>query len=217
MKTPMTWGWIHDGPVPRTLHDLSDSDGLTFLEVQPARLRELPTSDCPAIMVSSHADQIALQRQSHALADYLDRGGIVIWNGGIAHPPLDTLKPFVPLAQRSLNHLRVSALCAHPVFSGIPMETLTFRKGVAGFWGRGYNPAPVGARLINGLGPEPAQHPVDWYWQRPGGGEIFMHAGNDLLTFSDQRHINALLSSNLIQWVRKRACALHSETFGATR
>lgn len=205
---PMLWGFVHDAPLPESLQRLSDTEGLTFVELGPAEIWGLCPSEYPAIVVGSHTDQIELQRAAAGLAGYLDRGGILIWNGAIAHPPLEELAPFEPLAQRSLNSLRVSALCAHPVFVGVPMDSLTFRKGVAGFWGRGHNPPPAGARLINGLGPRPERHPVDWSWSRPGGGMVFMHAGNDLLTFSDDPGINARLASNLIRWVRECAGAL---------
>jgi hypothetical protein len=75
-------------------------------------------------------------------------------------------------------------LADHPLFEGVSGQDLTFRRGVAGFWGRGHNAAPDGAVLLNGMDEEPALAPIDWIWQRPGGGIVISHAGNDFLTFA---------------------------------
>lgn len=152
------------------------------------------------LAVTSHVDQRGLQRQAYWLTQFLDIGGILLWNGPVAHSPLADLQSFVPQPKRNLAGLTVQRLAEHPLMAHINAEDLTFRRGVAGFWGRGHNPAPAGALLLNGLGEQPQQAPVDWLWQRPLGGWILMHAGNDWLSFAQAGTPAEQLVDNLIDW-----------------
>ncbi|MEP4547673.1 MAG: hypothetical protein ABJ000_15945 [Saccharospirillum sp.] len=194
-------GLIQDGPVSGSLQQEASAAFIGFDALQPDDLNWVNVTDWPAVIIGSHADQIALVRQRAGLVRYLNQGGLVIWNGAIAHSPLPELLPFVPMPVRTLAYLTVTQLKVHPLFSQVPAEALTYRKGVAGFWGRGHNPPPPGATPVNGLGPQPEEHPVDWYWARPQGGAFFMHAGNDLFTFADSTELRHTVLENLRNWV----------------
>lgn len=200
-SSSLVLGLIQDGPVAGPLQQNASAAGMGIECLHPDDLKWMSVADWPAVIVGSHADQIALVRHRTGLERYLNQGGLLIWNGAIAHSPLPELSPFVPLPVRNLAHLTVTQLTAHPLFSQVPSEALTFRKGVAGFWGRGHNPSPPGAQLLNGLGPRPHEHPIDWYWARPQGGALLMHAGNDLFTYADDAKLRQTILDNLRHWI----------------
>lgn len=182
---------------------LTDHPSARFEAVPLNRLSEYAPEAFDLIAVTSHIDQRGLQRQAPWLTAFLDGGGILLWNGPVAHSPMPDLQPFVPQPQRNLAGLRVRRLAEHRLMTGIADEDLTFRRGVAGFWGRGHNPPPPGALLLNGLGTEPLEAPVDWLWQRPLGGWLLMHAGNDWLSFAQPGTPAGQLVDNLIDWSRE--------------
>jgi hypothetical protein len=160
----------------------------------------LDPAGVPGLFVGMHADQVHLERRRPVLEAVLDGGGAVVWSGHVAREAVGGLSRFVPLPDPPrLADFRVRPLVPHPVFEGFDQEQLTFRRGVAGFYGRGHNPMPAGAVALNGLGPAGA--PVDWEWRRPGGGRMLMHAGNDLWSLFDEAELNARMLGRLMDWI----------------
>jgi len=162
-------------------------------------LDDLDPARAPGLFVGMHADQVHLERRRPVLDAVLDAGGAIVWSGHVAREVVGGLARFVPLPAPRLDDYRVRPLAPHPVFEGFDPETLTFRRGVAGFYGRGHNPMPEGAVALNGLGPAGA--PVDWEWRRPGGGRMLMHAGNDLWSLFDEAVLNARMLGRLMDWI----------------
>lgn len=134
-----------------------------------------------AIILTTHSDQHHLLELTDRFEAYLEMGGTVQFNGHVTQPFLPELTHFVPLPSRGKNDLIVHREANHPVFEGIDSNMLSFRKGVSGFYGRGMNPPPQNADIINSVGPD--HWPLDWIASRPSGGRIFMHAGNDIWGF----------------------------------
>lgn len=133
------------------------------------------------VIVPMHADQRHLQGLTPQLEAFIAAGGSVLVNGHVAHPFLPQLAPFVPLARSGLADLRVRRASDHPLFAGVPTDMLTFTRGVAGFYGRGGNPAPDAAIVIHTVGAE--RLAVDWLLETASGGRLFVHAGNDIFVF----------------------------------
>lgn len=166
--------------------------------VDQYRLRDTAIGDYAALLVSMHLDQRHFAGLAPLLAAYLGEGGTVVFNGHLAYPWLPALRPFVPVVQDGLDALRVHRLADHPVLDGVAEDDLTFRQGVAGFYGRGHNPPPPGALPLTGVGRE--RVPVDWEWRPPGGGRILMHAGSDLWMYDDDPTTAARITPQLIDW-----------------
>lgn len=166
--------------------------------VDQYRLRDAAVGDYRALLVSMHLDQRHFADLAPLLSAYLDGGGIIVFNGHLAYPWLPALRPFVPVVQDGLDSLRVHRLADHPVLDGVADDDLTFHRGVAGFYGRGHNPPPPGARALTGLGPR--RVPVDWEWRPPGGGRVLMHAGSDLWMYADDPTSAARIAPQLLDW-----------------
>lgn len=155
--------------------------------------------DARAILVPAHVDQRTLQAHQPALDNFLNTGGTIVLNGHVAWPCLAMLRPFVPLARRGVTDLQVRAARQHPVFAGVARIDLTFRRGVAGFYGRGHNPPPPGAVVLNTIGPDDA--PLDWLYTTFGGGRLLMHGGNDLWMYAGDATSAARIAPQLLDWL----------------
>lgn len=138
----------------------------------------LDWSGYDAVLISMSADQIHLCEMTKKLTAYLDGGGTLLINGHVTRPFLPELTRYEPMEKRGRAELVIHREAELPPFEGVTGEQLTLRRGVAGFYGRGTNPPPKGAVVINSVGPE--RLPVDWLYERPAGGRIFVHAGVEL-------------------------------------
>lgn len=168
------------------------------VEIDHYSLHETDLAPFAAILLPAHLDQRYLGAIAPVVTAFLDRGGRLVFNGHVAWPMLPELQPFVPLASRQLADLAIHRLTEHPVFEGVAEDDLTFRRGVAGFYARGHNPPPDGAVALMGVGPE--RVPCDWVLQRPAGGEILCHAGNDLWMYIDDTRSTGRIVPQLIAW-----------------
>lgn len=177
----------------RTLHLASVSHerptfiaGPEFTHIDSLPLRALGAHELMAydsILIPSQVDQRALVQHRPTLIRFLNQGGTLVINGHIAYDFCPGLSFFVPTTHRKLDALRIERVAPHPIFDGVDTDDLTFRKGIAGFYGRGSNPPPQGAIALHVL--QLDRLVVDWLWQRPDGGRILMHSGNDLWMYAE--------------------------------
>jgi len=134
-----------------------------------------------------------------AVRTFLDRGGRWIYNGHILRPILPELSTYIPMRQPKRSDLDQTRLFDHPVFAGVEQKKLETNRGVAGFYGRGHNPPPQNAVVINVFGA--AAVPVDWIWKRPDGGELLSHAGNDFWGCGDDEDVKQQLADSTVCWL----------------
>ena len=165
---------------------------------------------CQGLLVSAHVDQRFLCTMKPELERFVDRGGTVVACGHVAYPFLTELEPFVPLAAPSLSSYTVWRVREHEIFAGVRTDELTFRRGVAGFYGRGHNPPPAGALILHRLGGADGP-PVDWLVERPGGGRVFVHAGNDLWVDVGEPTSAARIAPQLLTWIERPSSNLDRE------
>lgn len=193
---------LHLHPIshePASFLALPEAQGI---ETRPVRSLDDDTlCSYRALLVPGHIDQRALAARSAGLVRFLNAGGLLVFNGHLTYPVLPELAPFVPAADRGLEGLQVERVAEHPVFEGVDTHDLSFRRGVAGFYGRGANPPPEGATILHVLKKD--RSPVDWVWERPAGGTIFMHGGNNLWMYADDPTSAARIAPQLLRWVRR--------------
>lgn len=133
-----------------------------------------------ALLIGMHADQRHLAARAGRLAGYLEQGGTIVASGHLAYPFLPDVSGFQALLAGHLDDLRIHREAEHPIWAGVTEDDLTFRRGVAGFYGRGWHQPPPGALVLHSVG---RQHrPLDIMW-RHGGGRVLLHGGNDLWSF----------------------------------
>ncbi len=163
-------------------------------------LGEVDLRNYRGLLIPIHADQRFLLSLRSTLEAFLQTDAKLIVCGHVAYPFLPELAPFVPLTKRSSGDYRVWRVQDHAIFAGVETADLTFRKGVAGFYGRGHNPPPPCARVLHCLG-APDGAPVDYLYDRPGGGQVLVHAGNDLWMYvADDTSANRI-APQLLDWI----------------
>ena len=166
------------GPGPLLLKSLK---GHHLDIVQQYEAERIDWETYQIVMVSMFADQVHLGEISGKLSRYLNGGGTLIINGHIVRPFLPELSRYVAMKKRGLAELVIHREADHPAFGNIDTERMYRRNGVAGFYGRGSNPPPAGAQVLHSVGPD--HMPVDWIYDRPEGGRIFVHSGVELWMF----------------------------------
>lgn len=181
------------GDLPSIMGFVENAD-----EVGHYELHEVDLSRYAALLLPAHLDQRYFGQMTARVQAWLDRGGRLVFNGHVAWPMLPEFNSFVPLEQRNLESLQIHRISPHPVFDGVDMADLTYRRGVAGFYARGCNPPPEGAVPLIGVGPE--RVPCDWVHARPGGGHILMHAGNDLWMYPGDTTSARRIVPQLMAW-----------------
>lgn len=187
-----------DAPMPAQFDELQ-SQGLVH-PVRQDRLTPEIIASAAGLIATASVDQIDLLSKRDAIVKLLDTGGRMVVNGHVMRPFIDGLETFATLQHPGRASYTLTRLVAHPVFDDIPAKALETNRGVAGFYGRGYNPPPPGAIAITGIGPD--QLPVDWVWQRPAGGSLFVHSGNDLWGVGDDAQIKKKIAERLVGWCR---------------
>ncbi|MBS7698361.1 MULTISPECIES: hypothetical protein [unclassified Chelatococcus] len=170
------------------------------LDVLP--LYSLAGIDLPAyrgLLIGLHADQRYLLSRKAQLEAFLSGGGTIVFCGHVAYPFLDELAPYEVIPDYTVDDLEVTQASDHPVWRGVDRRDLTWRRGVAGFYGRGSNPPPAGARIINTLGPR--RHPVDFETRPAVGGRLLVHAGADLWGYADSGNSAERIVPQLFDWI----------------
>lgn len=155
-------------------------------------------SDYRALLIGMHCDQLYLSRRRERIDEFVRAGGTLVVSGHVAWPIVEGLSSFQPIANYRIADLAVHREAAHPVWDGVAVEDLTFRRGVAGFYGRGWHQPPADAVLIHSLGPE--RRPLDFAW-RLGQGRVLFHGGNDLWTYLDTGNSAERMIPQLFDWI----------------
>lgn len=179
--------------------------------MQSLSLRDMSDADFDGreiILIEAHIDQRALLGHREVLGRHLDQGGTIVFNGHLVYPIFEGLDIFQVAQGRGVNDLVIERVHEHPVFEGVDCQDLSFRRGVAGFYARGANPAPEGAIVIHRLQADGS--PIDWVWSRPKGGQIFMHSGNTMWMYLNDSTSAARIAPQLVNWAKSGAPAIRN-------
>lgn len=192
-------------PIARIDMDLRSPEEVAA-GTQPVDCYVLQTADLDrfaGVIIPPTVDQEHLLRHRTVIADYLDRGGVVVFGGHLRRPWLPGASPFVPLAVRSFRDYEVAWVAAHPVFAGVQPADLTRRRGVAGFFARGHHPPPPGAEILTRLA---GGHPATYVDTVSTAGAILVQATCDLQTYAAGLDSTAArIPRQLHAWIRAEA------------
>jgi len=162
------------------------------------QLDDLGLEAYSALLVSMHVDQRLMASRRDRLDRFVEQGGTLVANGHVAHVFLAGLGPFQPIENYRRADLVVNREAPHPVWAGVSTEQLTFRRGVAGCYGRGWHRPPEGAAIYHSLGPE--RWPLDFTY-RLGRGRVLFHGGNDLWQGMSGNDSTRRIAPQLLRWI----------------
>lgn len=173
--------------------------------VEAIDIYELENTDLEqvsGILISMNADQQYLGTQADLFERFIKNGGRVALNG---HPVVKFLPKqgdFRPLHYTTPAELFLTPGDAHPVWAGVDLIDASMRKGVTGFYARGYTlNHPAGALITTRIG----QHrlPVDYVYSH-GRGRVLIHPGIEAAVFLNDHNTAARIHPQLIDWLMNR-------------
>lgn len=185
-----------DGPISAPFKSSVEAGHLVWKRQTEINKHDI---DCARGIILPHAvDQIALMEMKDQLEAFLDRGGRLILQCHVLRSFINGLTKFIPLNMPKRSDFDLYRVQQHPIFGEYPPAVFESCKGVVGFYGRGHNPMPEMAESIQVFGSK--QIPVDWQWQRPNGGVVFSHAGNDLWVVGDFLEVRHAMGARIVNW-----------------
>lgn len=193
MKPALTLSFGYDDGSLSVLADSKVQPPVTARDIYS--LPDIDLNDFCALFISMHSDQRFLASRAAQIEDYLVHGGVVVASGHYAYPFLPRMAGFHTVENFKLNDISILRLVEHPIWTGLSEHDLTFRRGVAGFYGRVWHEAPQDALVIHALG-QP-NRPLDFIYPF-GEGRVLFHGGNDLWTFGGA---DKQLVPRLMQWI----------------
>lgn len=152
-------------------------------------------------LIGTDVDQRMLLEKKHYLDEFLADGKTIVFCGALAYPFLDDVGQFVKMTYTSYKDYEVISVSEHPVWEGVKPRDIMYRRGVAGFYARGYNPPPQNAKIINTLGS--GKHPIDYEYTTKDGGRVLVHSGNNVWLFINDATTASKMGTNLIKWLRE--------------
>ena len=187
-----------DGTVSSTFQPSIDANNLRWLRQSDATAADI--EDAQGLILPLAVDQLALMEIKPALEAFLDRGGRLAIMCHLLRPFIEGPGIFVPMDKPKRADFNLYRLREHAIFADTPTSSLESHKGVVGFYGRGHNPMPAGAVAVQVFGDRKV--PVDWEWQRPGGGCVFCHSGNDLWVVGNEPKARQAMVLGLVDWCK---------------
>ncbi|MDF1898611.1 hypothetical protein LTT02_05385 [Mycolicibacterium smegmatis] len=171
-------------------------------EVDIYRLPDTDLRDVRGLITCAGADQIFLERNRELLTGFVRAGGRVAVMG---HPVTDFLPGlgvWRELDYTGPKDLQISLGDPHPVWAGIDPVDLSVRKGVTGFYSRGYvDKLPPDAVITTRIGRHAL--PLDYVYPL-GAGQVLVHSGNDLINWEGDANTAARMTPQLIDWLVAR-------------
>jgi hypothetical protein len=178
--------------------------GAAFDAIDMYELERTDLTRYLGLAVPGLVDQIHLARHADQIRAFLDAGRVLIFSGMLFQPWLPGGGAYHPKTIHSYKDYFLHVVTPHPIFDGITMDDLIFRRGVAGFFARGHNEPPPGAEILLALA---GNEPVVYIDRVSTRGTILCHSGNDLLGYGKSEDTTNQLVPQLLAWMRAEALA----------
>lgn len=166
-------------------------------------------NDSDVIIIPSFADQENLYMHKNVIEKFLEDGKIVVFFGHLFRPWLPGASLFMPEKIKHFSDYNLYPQNDSKIFKGVMTEDMTFKKGVAGFFARGYYHADeqcdIHLRFKSG-------HICAYADRHSSAGTIFVHAGRSFFGYHSEGKTTDLLRKQFISWLEEEVSALKGET-----
>lgn len=192
--------YLHMGGNSMVKRSIGLGEGVVPLDIY--QLEHTDLSEFSGILISMNADQQYLKTQKDLLENFIFQGGKVVLNG---HPVVKFLPKqgdFRLLHYSAPEELFLTPGDAHPVWTGVDLTEASMRKGITGFYARGYTlNHPAGALITTRIGQQ--RLPLDYVYTH-GLGRILIHPGIEPAVFLQDANSAARIHPQLIDWMMNR-------------
>ena len=189
------------------LNDIDRENGLVFLQ-----LYDIPFADFSAyagVIITNFVEEAFLLEHKSIIENYLNDGGVVLsqtenflpWLPGCGN----WMRSPISLKDREIRLTEP----VHPMFTGIDPYDLNYKKGVRGFFSRGYLEAPEHSEVIV---EDQEGKAIIYIDRKTTGGTIVAGAGTDLYRFGIRENSSRVLRQQILNWIRQEDEANKGET-----
>ena len=149
------------------------------------------------ILINGSCDQIFLLKHKDKISEFLDKGGILLVFCAMYINWLDT--PYLYIPSQIPIKSRMIHTCYHQITNGVKDYDITYRRGVCGFFSRGYITPPKNATIIL----KDSQDKCVAYIDKNSTNGVILHtAGADLFGYGLFEQSTAKrMGLNLIKWL----------------
>lgn len=189
------------------LNDIDRENGLVFLQ-----LYDIPYAEFSAyagVIITNFVEEAFLLEHKSIIENYLKDGGVVLsqtenflpWLPGCGN----WMRSPISLKDREIRLTEP----VHPIFTGIDPYDLNYKKGVRGFFSRGYLEAPEHSEVIV---EDQEGKAIIYIDRKTTGGTIVAGAGTDLYRFGIRENSSRVLREQILNWMRQEYEANKGET-----
>lgn len=178
------------------LDEETEKNGFSIIDLYD--LTKIDLSPYKCLVIDGFVDQEYLYKHKEVIHAFVNSGKILIFCGNLFLDWLPGGTNFIPKEILSHRDYKVSIKQKHPIFDGVLPEDMTYRKGVSGFFARGYHPLPPGAEVLLTL---PGEVPITYIDRRSTNGVILVHVGFNLLNYTGTENTTGRIRNQLVQWV----------------
>ena len=151
------------------------------------------------ISIPGFIDQEYMQTQRDKILEFLHDGKILIFCGHLFRDWIPGASMFIPKKINSFQDYAVHIQKNHMIFKGVKEDDMSYNKGVAGFFARGFYQPPKQAEILLTLGENEVVTYID---QNTTNGIILLHAGNDLFSYMQANKTTDRISTQTFAWVQ---------------
>ncbi|WP_036130604.1 hypothetical protein [Lysinibacillus sphaericus] len=165
-------------------------------------------NEIDVLIIPNFIDQEFLFTQREKITSFLAQKKIVVYCGHLFREWLPGCGPFMPQLIRNFKDYEVFPTAQSTIFEGVTTADMTFKKGVAGFFARGYHHAPANAEILLTFA---NNKPVTYVDRSSTNGTILVHAGRDLLGYADENKTTDRIRPQFLAWLESEVQALKEE------
>ncbi len=165
-------------------------------------------NEIDVLIIPNFIDQEFLYTQREKIAGFLAQKKIVVYCGHLFREWLPGCGPFMPQHIRNYKDYEVFPTAQSTIFEGVTTADMTFKKGVAGFFARGYHHVPANAEILLTFAND---KPVTYVDRSSTNGTILVHAGRDLLGYADENKTTDRILPQFLAWLESEVQALKEE------
>ena len=153
-----------------------------------------------AFIVPEFVDQEFLWERRSWIEQFLQKGKVVFFFGHLFKKWLPEVPPFMPKKIQHYADYEVMRCEGSPIFKRVNWEDVVYKKGVAGFFARGYYPVSSQTEALLRFR---SGEVITFIDRSSTKGTLFVHAGRNLFDLRFDTTSGVTIYEELIAWLKE--------------